>query len=122
MSALFLNGQPKTANTSDVYSTEEVRIGTYLGKPLYRKTFPNVNVSRNYRVMVDASINNSSVKLVDAYGNLSADGSQFVYPVVYASQNLFTRVYVENSGLYFENYYNTALNFTITVEYTKNTD
>lgn len=49
MSALFLNGQPKTANTSDVYSTEEVRIGTWLGKPLYRRvvSFSNVVINGN---------------------------------------------------------------------------
>lgn len=65
MSALFLNGQPKTANTSDVYSYEETRIGTWVdGKPLYRKamniTLPKITTENSGAI---ASVNISSMNI-----------------------------------------------------------
>lgn len=112
--------------TSEVYSTEEQVIGTWIdGKPLYRKvvqfTIGNINTSNQYRLGIAAEtivswkgyFKNSSNQYW-AIDNFYVDGSN--------ANGIWVFVDATNDILYEQHNYSypTGKQATFTIEYTKN--
>lgn len=116
------------ASAGEVYSTEEVRIGTWIdGKPLYAKT-----------VQIDFSLSTSQTatgvplpdgalpKFVDGFIGPTDWGAQ--YPIYFAEQNGNTLTYIfpvtVNDSVSIINRWvsSTPTTATVTVKYTKTTD
>lgn len=113
-----------SGSTADVYSKEETIIGTYLGKPLYRKVYhcttPD-NESNYYTGLTETNIE-SLIRL----GGQSTDTSSNHLPLPYHySNDNFITLWVEKNGrvcmkVVGKNNYNKSC--TIIIEYTKTTD
>lgn len=124
-------------STSNNYSTEEVVIGTYKNKPLYRKIVEfSFEKTTTDVVSGNVELDTTIEKIVNFNGNFTSsvthDGIIFGYPAnsLYSSTE-FARVYfVERTttgvkGLYYD-FANARTGITITaeitIEYTKTTD
>lgn len=115
-------------NSLNEYSTEEVRIGTYLGKPLYRKVISNISIqgvtSGGY-ANVSTGLSNVVIRKVNAVENYTA-GSVFyqrivpvnnaIEAIVFTGNGSYVRLYPSDGSI--------SLGSTtdLTIEYTKTTD
>lgn len=104
-------------NALNTYSTNEIRVGTWMNKPLYRKVFTG-NISSS----IEHGLTN--VDFVNSYGYvISATGNFMPLPslrVAYPNYNI--GYYVTNQYIVFEKGSDASGTATITLEYTKTTD
>lgn len=119
------SGGGTTGGTSlDIYSTEEVRIGTWIdGKPLYRITFSGTTpTSQGHKLVLNLP---SIDKLIKGFGTIDAPtdkaGYDWVFPngIIYLLKNrdgLGVNMYCQSSATWYN------VPFVATVEYTKTTD
>lgn len=113
--------------TKDIYSTEEQVIGTYLGKPLYRKTIVDTTFRTDFY-----PIANNIEQFVNQYGYVQRKDyismSQFINSRVGTEMSIQFLSNTEKGiqidwGDNWKNNYSTLFNkITITAEYTKTTD
>ena len=115
-----------------IYSTEEVKIGTWMGKPLYRKvfelgTFTSVvskgTASLNFSSLinqvrkVDYNIyNNTNFINIPANSYDASDNNSFIYSQLGVWDNSY-RVFVKSNRTLTDNY-----RVNVILEYTKTTD
>lgn len=103
---------------STFVGTEE-KVGTWFGVDLYRKCYESTG-SYNSTVLLDNTINNSNINVVDFGGSCRLnDGEIRQFVQSYANGDYVTRPFVDSSGLKFriENQYVTKIN--LIVYYTK---
>ena len=116
---------------SDIYSVTEKVIGTYMGKPRYRRVYTG-----NLGTLVQNTFTNIALdfqltyRIVNAYGWCEHSDGRAIIPYVFARPNIeqiFGVNYVQSTGqinLYY--YLNTpAFNngdYNVVIEYTKTTD
>lgn len=129
-----LNEVLQNITANEIYSTEEVRIGTWIdGKPLYRKTFSNITIpdstgSISVTVLDFSSIHNIDNILLDESASfMKANTKPFESLVFnfYGGGNNWSRIFIRKgdktvrmiSGVSLVNYTG-----TITLLYTKTTD
>jgi len=104
-------------NSINTYSTDEIRVGTWMNKPLYRKVFiGNISSSISHGL--------TNVDFVNSYGYvISGTGNFMPLPslrVAYPDYNI--GYYVTNQNIVFEKGSGASGIATITLEYTKATD
>ena len=114
-------------NGLNTYSTTEQRIGTWLGKPLYRKVFTGTTSTTISNVMLTSSGDIEKVISAKGYIEQSNTVQLLVGETVYhadSSFTAFTRVINVNNNLRLDCNYTVfgGKNYEITVEYTKTTD
>jgi len=125
---IALQARISELENANTYSTDEVRIGTYMGKPLYRKAIElscsGVNVEyqqsiADMNIKVGYIANGSYSYGADSSGNVTAQpllpwetGGRFRVCFI----NNFTKIVYACSNL------NNSRNAMIILEYTKNTD
>ena len=101
----------------DVYSTTEIRIGTWTnGKPLYRKVFTGTTVDGD--LSIDMSSLNIAI-LTNCYGRSGASGTFRPLNFYYAGYSLNTR-YASGTMYLFASTPYAGESFEMVVEYTKN--
>ena len=105
-------------NNINTYSTDEIRIGTWMGKPLYRKVFTG-DVSSS---SIEHGLTN--VSFVNSYGYMMSGGGAFVpLPSVRPTNaGYYIGYYVTNQYIIFDKAADANGVATITLEYTKTTD
>ena len=115
-------------STSDIYSTEERVIGTWLGKPLYRKVIQHNGLQANATTNV-ATIENCETILVKEAYLISKNETRLSYPLnlIGYGGNTSDKVYIYSEQNTIKVYSNggwsdTAWGLDIVVEYTKTTD
>ena len=104
-------------NIQDVYSTNEIRVGTWMNKPLYRKVFiGNISSSISHGL--------TNVDFVSSYGYVISGSGNFIslpsLRVAYPNYNI--GYYVTNQNIVFEKGSDANGTATIVLEYTKTTD
>lgn len=112
------------------YSSTEQVIGTYLGKPLYRKVITRtVNSNTNDGVSLSTlGINNTNIVIVNvglstAHYQISTVGGGYAPIVYYVSNTDRAHVYINaNKELQIQNQNNNQREYNIVLEYTKTTD
>lgn len=114
-------------NELHTYSETEIRVGTYLGKPLYRRTFVGTTSTSTNNSMLTNSGNIKKIISSCGYIEQSSSVQLEIGKSVYHQDNsftAFTRIINVNNNLRFDYNYNTfsGKNYEITVEYTKTTD
>lgn len=104
-------------NDMNTYSTDEIRVGTWMNKPLYRKVFIG-NVSSS----IEHGLTN--VNFVNSYGYMTSGGGAFVpLPSVRPTNaGYYIGYYVTNQYIIFDKAADANGVATITLEYTKTTD
>lgn len=106
------------------YSTDEIVIGTYLGKPLYRKVYTFTTSSNDATSWTEFDRSPENIEnVINIYGT-STDKSNHVHPINYyeSSNNyIFVMLYSNNSLRYQKKGY-AVLNIKAIIEYTKTTD
>lgn len=115
-------------NNLNTYSTTEQRIGTYLGKPLYRKVVTGViNASSTSGTFQDTyiTIDNSIEDFVDitTKGVINTLSKPVFIPYTFQDVNL--RIYINTftqGAIMYSNNSTYSVNVTITALYTKTTD
>ena len=112
----------------DIYSTEEVRIGTWLGKPLYRKVFKNLtDLPNNKTLTVRLGIlaRNIQVHKVEAFA-IHKEQFNLIIPLPsYGSYPMGFNISSTNDEIIAAfNTTNDRTNYTadVIIEYTKTTD
>lgn len=106
----------------NTYSTNEVRIGTYNGKPLYRKEFTGTVASAGIETIINSATTTDFI--VSAKGGvIASSGHAFLIPR-YSSETDYLNVLKIPSGVVRlqagSNYAGSS--YKITLEYTKTTD
>jgi hypothetical protein len=104
-----------------IYSTEEREVGVWTdNKPLYQKTYANVNLSNNQDVVIDANVSTMQLKsyVIDFSGTTNTSTQQ-----TGANDTL----YIDSRGLIYwinrpSGWWSALDNANITVWYTKTTD
>lgn len=114
-------------NNLHTYSTTEQVIGTYLGKPLYRKTFTGTTSTTISNVMLTNSGDIEKIISSKGYIEQSNTVQLLVGETVYhadSSFTAFTRVINVNNNLRLDCNYTVfgGKYYEVTVEYTKTTD
>lgn len=114
-------------STENVYSTDEVRIGTWIdGRPLYRKVVigmsPSVTGATTLAIPI-SSITDDSIDVVNFYGILhTQNGRKSPIDAYYGTTNYIASVFSdEGYHMYVASYYINC-KITVTFEYTKTTD
>lgn len=109
------------------YSTTEYRIGTYLGKPLYRRVFTGTtNVSSSNQALT----NTHNIAKIIGYKGYIEQSSTVQLPIgdtaywADSGYNMRTRIININNDLRFDYSHEvfTGKYFEVSVEYTKTTD
>lgn len=101
----------------ETFSTNEIRVGTWMNKPLYRKVFTgNVSSSIEHGLI--------NVNFVNSYGYITSGGGAFVpLPSVRPTNaGYYIGYYVTNQYIIFDKAADANGVATITLEYTKTTD
>ena len=109
-------------NENDLYMDREVKIGNFMGKPLYRKVFSITSPSNSNTDYVSVSGLNIS-KLVHLYGFYKNSTGTFGIPFHDSDTNY--SVLFLSSGNYIRGRFGTPSNITeikVILEYTKTTD
>lgn len=103
------------------YSTEEIQIGTFLSKPLYRKVVEATLSTVNTWVYLN--LNNNIDRLVNIYGYyIPTNYSQNRYSILRSTNDFLVQT-SENGKLVVKTSDSNALTtWTIVLEYTKTTD
>ena len=107
--------------TSDIYSTEETVIGTFLDKPLYRKV---IAVNRTFKDMDKIFINYLNVETMVHIGSFQKRDSEnrYLFDQFYdSSTRKFTPQYNDGYVLFWITESETYI-ATVWIEYTKTTD
>lgn len=129
-----IKGPPGDAGTGEdsgeVYSTEEVRIGTWIdGKPLYRRVLSITSPVSAERTMVIGSISSMNIETIGKMSCLQYNTHGFVQPVPFYSKSDDQKYYgvtiwIDGSDIksFSENSYHTAMPMLLILEYTKTTD
>jgi hypothetical protein len=104
-------------NGVNTYSTNEIRVGTWMNKPLYRKVFiGNISSSISHGL--------TNVDFVNSYGYVISGTGKFMslpsLRVAYPNYNI--GYYVTNQNIVFEKGSEASGTATIILEYTKTTD
>ena len=110
-------------NDLNTYSTTEIRIGTWLGKPLYRKVFNVNSISTSNTDLVNITSLNYS-QIVKVYGMLNTDNNQhFPIPLTDSSAN-YSVIFATSTALRGRAAVGSGnfANAWLAVEYTKTTD
>lgn len=110
-------------NMLNEYSLEETRIGTFLGKPLYRRVYELELVSDNNGCYADIPIN--SIEVVKIYGIIpSKYNNSWLIPsnFIETGYNIYVSFDSNHIGISTGNFYNGGTDFKCVVEYTKTTD
>lgn len=123
-----------TCSCGEVYSTEERRIGTWFGKPLYRKVVTNIStVTGNIWVKILDPIPNSTIVSIRGFVSNAGPSTNFCFPIPYFISDAHYGCY------WYYNVLDTSLNIdglcyrltspdtsggfmTTIIEYTKTTD
>ena len=102
---------------NNIYSTDEIIIGTWMGKPLYRKVFTG-----NIASSIEHGLTN--VSFVNSYGYMMSGGGAFVpLPSVRPTNaGYYIGYYVTNQYIIFDKAADANGVATIILEYTKTTD
>lgn len=106
---------------SESYVTGETKIGTYLGKDLYRKVYSATGVSiAPGATVIDANLNINYVSnVVNIFGSSTNQNSQII-PANYSYSNSdFQYLQIDTNGLRFISAGHTIINYDFIVEYTK---
>lgn len=123
------------SGAGEVYSTEETRIGTFLGKPWYRKCYLTKTPNSNLTDIPVANIADLHVGWIKITGLIKGEGAYSTFPFVSAidfeKKKYFTAHAWYNDAnnivyLQVSNYANNNAYFrkdcVIVLEYTKTTD
>ena len=108
----------------ETYSSTEQVIGTWFGKPLYRKCYTGTigNISNN---TIDSSIKRNTHTPINIYGTAYAMYDQW-WPILqkFDDNGYSLFAYVDDGGIKFNwgNYFNSSSIFNFVIEYTKNSD
>lgn len=107
----------------EVYSTEEVRIGTWLGKPLYRKVINSTLADKINTLKTLATINGFDT-IVDFKGYFTDGSYHYTIPFAYNGEDIMIIFDKKNSAIKEQHNYNGANSLTMyaIAEYTKTTD
>ena len=119
----------RAVNKLNTYSTEEVRIGTWIdGKPLYRKVFTGTKVSGSNTTINISELNVDHIYFYGSItGNADGSGGTYEFPLnYYETSTAYIRVNLHrkysnftiksSDGTYFNG------TFNLIIEYTKTTD
>lgn len=113
----------RAVNKINTYSTNEIIIGEYFGKPLYRKCY-QINMGTETRNSLDiSSLNIEKLFLNTAMSNCIHSGSTTVQIGYYGSSTDWSRYYSYSNKLFVEfgSTYSTLNKVLyLTIEYTKN--
>ena len=108
----------------EVYSTDEIVIGTYMGKTLYRKAFRFTDLLIASKEVVTLIEMGNTVQMVDLKGNVTYMGN--TYPLGdWTNANMLGWAWSEVGALLIYNPYTDQRAFAdikVTLEYTKTTD
>lgn len=118
-------------NNLETYSTDEIRIGTWFGKPLYRKSIVKTGQTVNNNTTISLGVQNVEdiAKYYYSFKNRSTNffHGQIVYEAA-SSPILYMNTKIENGDIIFyfvgDNYFTADDNrkWVFTAEYTKTTD
>ena len=117
------DGYEEVSNPTD-HSTEEQVVGTWLGKPLYRKVITGQLTEKGSDDFTD--INSVEHKLINAYGYIGLTGATSANGTHlgnYINEAWFSGIYLNNLG--FQIWYGASLKnmpFEICIEYIKLAD
>lgn len=118
--------EPTSGGGGNVYSDEEVVVGTWFGKPLYRKCFV-INFSTpvtGETVLIDFAANIINLEKIPKIDTITTTNDGNVYYGNY-SYNTYGIYYYLNNAFTFTRYYGTTKKVSkveLVVEYTKTTD
>lgn len=121
-----LNTILKDLENSNVYSTEETQIGTWIdGKPIYRKTIVMSNVTETNKTY-DLSSLSIETCMIDSSHSYFEQGNYQIPIGCYGGTTDYSRAFYQKNTktLYvqFGTTYTMSKNIHITIEYTKTTD
>ena len=114
-----ITGENTINNIQGNYSTEEVKIGTWIdGKPLYRKTF---NITSGFSTFLNIAHNISNIDYCKCYGTLITKGNTIEQ--FYASSTDYFRCFRDGDVVKIRyGTGNSPTTIIINLEYTKTTD
>lgn len=116
------NTWKKTAWGADVYSTTETVVGTYMGKPLYRKVFDCGALPNNTTKEILHNIANLNIITNISGTGWESDGTTIPLPTPARSSPVV--IYIDKSKIYITAITDrsTMINSNVIIEYTKTTD
>ena len=118
MEWLWSGGWNNNLESNTIYISDEVEIGTWMGKPLYRKAYSGTGSITN-QFTVDASINTGNIDEIVRINGSATDGSVLVQiPYLYGTSD-FLSVYVTSGGIQLFRIGNVLNKFSMIIEYTK---
>jgi hypothetical protein len=119
-SDISLNFTPNAVANKNVYSTSEIRIGTWIdGKPVYRKV---IQFATGVAVDVDIDLTSLNIKrLVKIEGTSGEDTDTRPINFYYLGNEISTRYSGGHMYVYSSSAYGDKLSYLI-IEYTKTTD
>lgn len=108
---------------NNIYSTTETVVGTWMGKPLYRKVFTGTLPTGSG----ENTFNFSGINIINFYGEIkSKSGATFLINTYYTPIPAYSiSGWIDNSGnlkIDCGSNYNTSSQYEIVIEYTKTTD
>lgn len=104
--------------SNTIYISDEVEIGTWMGKPLYRKAYSGTGSITN-QFTVDASINTGNIDEIVIVNGSATDGSVILQiPYLYGTSD-FLSVYVTSGGIQLFRVGSVLNKFSMIIEYTK---
>lgn len=121
-------------SSMEVYDDQERVIGTWFGKPMYRKTFPfHQTRTSNYTSMYTLVGTIDNANILRMYGRIWSHSNNYKYPIpsseyVKSSSETYNYSFqalnnVASGGIYVSSYiWRGEFDGYLTVEYTKTTD
>ena len=127
MEMQYLNGYEKVEDKGEVYSTEEVRIGTWIdGKPLYRKVIKtSFTIEKGSTIYTDVLVPHNISKISQVTNAMMVKGGNRIFPYISANTGGVTCIAIVDSTNIIVRAYNDTWGTSewyITLEYTKTTD
>jgi hypothetical protein len=107
---------------NNIYSTDETIIGTWIGKPIYRKVF--TGIATGTTTMLDSSLTPSVITLVNCGGNVfQTSNTRHMVFSGYINANWYSGIYCAEGGLQLMLSSELAGGqYNVFIEYTKATD
>ena len=126
LNAENLNNNFNELNRANIYSTEEQVVGTWMGKPLYRKVIIANNISISNATTIATGITNADT-ITECRGKFknSYSGLTLTYPLVQNSGTILSCNFLNGDIVFQGNEtYSSSSDRThiFTLEYTKTTD
>lgn len=128
-----IRGSDGDASSNNIYSTAEVVIGKWFGKPLYRKVCRKTVTVASSTQLIDATMSKANTNretVCNIYGSVSYGNSNIYYPIPFLSNSGddLISVRIHDDGLHI--FYhakngmdsNNPVTISATIEYTKSTD